>query len=279
MQAFEDTIAAFRNAVQMKQNAAADDLLLKLKKQMIMMDTLPPINASGPTAQRDRINAREVYENAVLHAINCGDKDEFQRYMSCLRPYYLSEGTNASSIRAGAECTKETFLGLKLLYLLVENRLSEFHSEIELLTEAELSHRQIAFCTQIEQHVMVGAYEQVMESARNAPCRHYSFFLSSLMETVRINVAECIQAAYKSLTLRAAMQLMMFNVQDGAAAAEALSFIQKSFPHWTVVRGADADSTTIEFTPKVASTASEEIPSHKIMHQVLTYAAELERIV
>ena len=42
----------------------------------------------SPTAEEERVVAREVYENAVFLAIQAGDRESFQRYLANLRPYY-----------------------------------------------------------------------------------------------------------------------------------------------------------------------------------------------
>jgi hypothetical protein len=55
----------------------------------------------------------------------------------------------------------ETIVGLHLLYLLVENRLADFHGQLELLSEDALKYPAVLFCTQLEQHLVVGAYDQV----------------------------------------------------------------------------------------------------------------------
>jgi hypothetical protein len=73
-------------------------------------------------------------------------------------------------------------IGLNLLYLLVENRLADFHCEVsfvawfsflcssltylfflqlELLSAKTRSHNNISFCTQLEKHLVVGAYDEV----------------------------------------------------------------------------------------------------------------------
>ncbi len=52
-------------------------------------------------------------------------------------------------------------LALNLLHLLVENRLADFHCELELLPESLRKLPVIAFCTQLEQHLVVGAYDMV----------------------------------------------------------------------------------------------------------------------
>ena len=98
-----------------------DIFVYPTQRQMIVLESLPPMNVDCPTADAERSLAREVYEYAVLHANNSGNKDEFQRYISCLRPYYASSVVSDN---------KPLICGLKLLYLLVENRLSDFHCEV-----------------------------------------------------------------------------------------------------------------------------------------------------
>jgi 26S proteasome regulatory subunit N12 len=121
-------------------------------------------------------------------------------------------------------------LGLNLLYLLVENRLSDFHCEVsctsisiisfhhfyqlELLSEAMRSQPAITFCTQLDKHLVVGSYDQVLVAAANPPVKFYSFFLTSLLETVRINIGECVSSAYDSLTLTAATKILMFENKE-----------------------------------------------------------------
>lgn len=40
------------------------------------------------TAMDERRFAMEVFEHAVLMSVNGLDRDSFQRYISCLKPYY-----------------------------------------------------------------------------------------------------------------------------------------------------------------------------------------------
>ena len=82
-----------------------------------------------------------------------------------------------------------------MLFLLVENRLADFHAELELMTEEEQQQPAISFCTQLDRHLMVGSYKEVMVEAASPPFNHYTFFLRSLLETVRVNIIECMNAA------------------------------------------------------------------------------------
>ena len=68
--------------------------------------------------------ARETLEYAVILSVKAGDKASFQRYMSSLKPLYTSVKLN------GASDLMNVIVGLNLLYLLVENRLADYHCEV-----------------------------------------------------------------------------------------------------------------------------------------------------
>lgn len=48
-----------------------------------------------------------------------------------------------------------------MLFLLVENRLAEFHSELELMGDGERADECVIFPVRLEQYLMVGSYDQV----------------------------------------------------------------------------------------------------------------------
>ena len=139
--------------------------------------------------------------------------------------------------------------------------------QLELLTEQQQSHPAIAFCTQLDRHLMVGSYDQVMSAAALPPVEYYSFFLKSLLETVRINVGDCAAASYTSLAVSEATKILMFGTDK-----ETVEFIAATYPDWTV----NGNTITLQGSK---GTKSSEIPSLKLISQTLSYATELERIV
>ena len=50
-----------------------------------------------------------------------------------------------------------------------------------------------------------------MAAAAHPPVEYYTFFLKSLLETVRLNIGECAAASYSTLTIAAATKVLMFN--------------------------------------------------------------------
>jgi 26S proteasome regulatory subunit N12 len=71
------------------------------------------------------------------------------------------------------------------MHLLVENRLSDFHSELELLSQENKASTFVQFPIQLEQLIMEGAYSKVLELSSHQPSIYYSHFVAKLMETVR----------------------------------------------------------------------------------------------
>mmetsp|Transcript_3270 Transcript_3270/g.4931 ORF Transcript_3270/g.4931 Transcript_3270/m.4931 type:complete len:258 (-) Transcript_3270:101-874(-) len=256
----QDLLRDFKKLVTNEDNDSALSKFDEIKRMMVEMDSLPPICADGPNAESERELTKEALEYAVLLSLNLGDKDLFQKHISCLRPYYTSSSIDSE--------LKNTILGLNLLFLLVENRLADFHCELELLSEPQRQHPAITFCTQLDKHLVVGAYDEVLAAAAHPPVAIFSFFLTSLLETVRINIGECIAAAYSQLSVTAAREMLMFSSDE-----EVLSFIGEQYPTWTVM-----NNHTINLLG-VRPTKAEEIAAMRLITQNLSYATELERIV
>ena len=68
----------------------AEEKLSQLKEILLDMDSLPPLCVETATAAEERKFAMEVFEYAVINSINQLDRESFNRYMSCLKPYYLN---------------------------------------------------------------------------------------------------------------------------------------------------------------------------------------------
>lgn len=91
------------------------------------------------------------------------------------------------------------------------------------------------------------------------------------MVTLRLNIGECVAAAYTSVSIPSATKILMFDRDS-----ETISFITTNYPDW-VVKG-----NAVHLNAAVASNnaaKSTEINSEKLISQTLAYATELERIV
>ena len=110
----------------------------------------------------------------------------------------------------------------------------------------------------------------MLSAAANPPYPDFSFFLVSLLETVRVNIGECMESAYNTITVKNASKILMFQDEQ-----ETVDFINACYPSWAI------QGDVIHLTPSKEKTSgrSEEIPSMKLISQTLSYATELERIV
>ena len=235
-----ETYAKLEACVTKGQFEAAQTHLASLKLALLEEETLSLLG-------------RSTMEQAVLLAVGMHDSSSFQRYLAQLKPYYAVDPSSP---------LRPTLLGLELLFLIVENRLAEFHMELEKCDDDDRARPEVAFAISLEQHLMVGSYDQVLRA--QVPSPHFAFFMSRLLDTVRDTIAECAEAAYTTLTLEAAKDLLMFdNLTD------LNTFIQK-FPNWNI------QANVISF---VDVAHKSEIPALKLITENLAYATELERIV
>lgn len=72
---------------------------------------------------------------------------------------------------------------------------------------------------------LLHSFPKVMRAAAAPPVPHYSFFLGSLLLTVRLNICECVLASYRDLTPQAAMGILMFSSLE-----ETVEFFADNFP-------------------------------------------------
>jgi 26S proteasome regulatory subunit N12 len=206
-------------------------------------------------SQTTTVSALEL---GVLLSVAEGDLDAFARNMAQLKPFYSA---GISSPR------KAHVTGLNLMHLLVDNRLSEFHSELEWLTEAEASDPLCSFPISLERQLMVGIYDEVLQ--KQVPEQSFQFFMDHLLQTVRDSIADCIEVSYPSLKLVDCASMMKFDT----GVAELQEYIQEYRDDWMV------QDDKLTFQPAPTAATAEDIPSMQWIQQSLAYATEMERIV
>jgi 26S proteasome regulatory subunit N12 len=110
-------------------------LLQKLKVAMIPLSFMPTPAAagagSGHGAVQELLLGRDVLELGVQWSARVGDVQSFERYMAQLKTYYFDL---AAALPESAFMYQ--LLGLNLLRLLAQNRIADFHAEIERLDPA-----------------------------------------------------------------------------------------------------------------------------------------------
>ena len=131
---------------------------------------------------------REVYEIGAQHSVAVKEVASFERYMSMLKAMYTDQSTTLPESSRMYE-----LLGLNLLCLLSQNRLGDFHTELELLPpDVLLSNPYIENPVQLEQFIMEGKYNKVIDIRYNVPADSYKFFIDVLLVTIREEIGKLV---------------------------------------------------------------------------------------
>ncbi|GLC35908.1 hypothetical protein PLESTB_000518300 [Pleodorina starrii] len=244
--------------------STADSVLSQLKLQLIQLPALPPSFEQTPTAQQELLLGREVLEQAVLLSLKKQDEAAMERSFAQLRTYY-----NDTRALLPASPSEVTMQGLNLLRLLVQNRIAEFHTELELIPPQAQQEPAILQPVQLEQWLMEGAYNKVLAASNQSASEVHGMLLAQLATTVRDEAASCSEKAYERLRVADAKKLLLF---DNEAAVRAYA----KEHGWTVTVD---DYIVFRSAATEGTAAAKAIPSLELINNALVYAKELERIV
>ncbi|KAK5671411.1 regulatory particle non-ATPase [Batrachochytrium dendrobatidis] len=185
----------------------AGQSLAKLKVLLTGMSFLLPTGKPDP---KEILLAREVLEIGALWSVRSQDIPSFERYFAQLKSYYTDFA------KFVPESPRHYMLiGLNLLRLLAQNRIAEFHTELETIDpECLASNVYIKHSVQIEQCLMEGSYNKVWNARANVPAEEYSFFINILMGTIRNEIASCSEKTYNTLPIADATTLLYFQTVE-----------------------------------------------------------------
>lgn len=211
---------------------------------------------------RDIALARDVYESAALLSVKQEDTDSFERHMSQVKAYYVDyDGVVEPS------SNQNLILALNLLRLLAQNRIAEFHTELELVPAAARADPMIGYVLGLEQYIMEGSYAKITETGSKPPHPSFDFFLSILMSTVREEIAACSERAYRHISLPVMKKLLSLGSD-----ADVQSFAKEH--DWRIVGDAIHFTDADEKPPSM-----DQVPSMDLIKRALFYAERLEQIV
>eukprot|EP00252_Welwitschia_mirabilis_P012339 TRINITY_DN2735_c0_g1_i1.p1 TRINITY_DN2735_c0_g1~~TRINITY_DN2735_c0_g1_i1.p1 ORF type:complete len:268 (-),score=55.98 TRINITY_DN2735_c0_g1_i1:242-1045(-) len=257
------TFERFKAAFARNDLLTCSSLLSQLKVILTEFPSLPPLYAESPTAVHELTLARDIFEHAVVLSVKMEDQDAFERDFLQLKPYYTDTRTVIPS-----SPQEYPILGLNLLRLLVQNRIAEFHTELELLSPDALENPCIKHAVELEQSFMEGAYNRVLSARQAVPHETYVYFMDLLAKTVRDEIAGCSEKAYDYLSIQNSKEILMFSSNQ-----QLEEYVREEHPDWEIRDG-------FVYFQKARETAPcKEIPSLQIINQTLGYAKELERIV
>ncbi|KAF5400090.1 Epididymis secretory sperm binding protein Li 91n [Paragonimus heterotremus] len=216
----------------------------------------------GEASRRELFIARDTLEIACFLALEQRDIPLFEHYIAQLKCYYYDYKSTLPE-----SAVKYELLGLNLLRLLAQNKLADFHTELERLSIEEItSNLYINHPVSMEQYLMEGNFQRVFLSKDNVPSRRYDFFIDILLNTTRNEVASCIEAAYDSLSLDEAARTLFYDDPQSM-----LSFGQTR--NWTL------DKNNVYHFQKDTRQEDDSIPSADVTKVMLEYTKELDQII
>jgi len=113
---------------------------------------------------------------------------------------------------------------------------------------------------------MEGAFKRIWNARADVPSETYISFMDILMETIRDEIAECSEKAYQQLPVAEAQRLLLCSSL-------------KQLQDYADKRGWVESKGAFHFKPLANIQPKAEIPSMQLIHETLSYAKELERII
>lgn len=205
---------------------------------------------------------RDVYEVAALLSVKEGDDSSFERHVAQAKTYYVdyARALDPSS-------RQNLILGLNLVRLMAQNRIAEFHTELELVPPEARNDKYIDYALRLEHYLMEGSYSKMREEKDAMPDQAFGHFVDALMITVRKEIAACCERAYDRLDVKAAARMLSLESEDSLH-----DFCDQH--DWVV------DENTIVFGRDTeTSSKMENVPSSELIKRSLEYARELEQII
>ncbi|XP_069765391.1 26S proteasome non-ATPase regulatory subunit 8 [Narcine bancroftii] len=238
-----------------------EELLAKLKVALLELNFLP--TSGTKLTKRQLILARDVLEIGAQWSILKKDIPSFERYMAQLKCYYFDYKDELPE-----SAYKHQLLGLNLLFLLSQNRVAEFHTELERLPAKDIqTNVYIKHPVSLEQYLMEGSYNKVFLAKGNIPAESYTFFIDILLDTIRDEIAGCIEKAYENILFNEASRTLFFTTS-------------KKMTEYAKKRGwLLGPDNYYSFTNQQQKAEEATIPSTELAKQVIEYARHLEMIV
>jgi len=234
--------------------------LKELQLNLTALSFLP--SQGGDATMQELTVCRNTLEIGAQYCVEKKDIPGFEKYMAQLQTYYL----DYSEKELPESQFKYQLLGLNLLCLLSQNRVSEFHTELERLPADKIQNSvYIKHPVSLEQYIMEGSYNKVLLAKGNVPAENFTFFIDILLGTIRDEIASCLEKAYSSISCGEAAR--MLNLREGELAEYGRGRGWVSQAGRFLYRGRDKDQEVLQ------------VPSYELANLAIGYAREMEQIV
>ena len=262
-------IANFRSSKVTKENLKEKTNILKnLKILTLTFKSLPPSKESPIIPEFEL--AREVNELEMELSCICQNEKAFELAYLQTKPFYFDY---IKGILPNQSEKYLYYVGLYLLFLLSNNRTTDFSTELELLNTKDRSNPYIKVSLDIEQFIVEGNYSH-MANLKNSTDENYNYYLNKFDDTIRYQIARSMEKSYESLDNNNAMQLLMLKNEN-----DLNEFVKQQNENPREDREIiwKKEGGKIKFIPINENKAS--IPAVRIFHDSLLLGIETERIV
>eukprot|EP00388_Colpodella_angusta_P003979 GDKJ01013602.1.p1 GENE.GDKJ01013602.1~~GDKJ01013602.1.p1 ORF type:complete len:230 (-),score=47.89 GDKJ01013602.1:47-736(-) len=159
-------------------------LLQALKVAVARLPNACPLFGINSLDVEQALIARETFEYGAFICIRDNDNEGFALHYQQLKPYYFDFAG-----KLPVSDKQYPTIGMYLLYLLSEDRIGEFHVELELIPEAEksnMNNRFIFYPIRLEECLMEGNYHRIYSAREEAPLPMFLTFTDALISRVRV---------------------------------------------------------------------------------------------
>ena len=186
------------------------DLTQKLKTLKILSLTFKSLPPSLEKPIREEFElAREINELEMDLSCICQNERAFELAYLQVKPFYFDYVKN-KQIQLKQSEKYLYYVGLYLLFLLSNNRTTDFSTELELLDIKDKNNQYIKVSLDIEQCIMEGNYSQ-MSKIKSSHDNYYNYYLSKFDDTIRYQIARSMEKSYETINNKAAMNLLILN--------------------------------------------------------------------
>ena len=262
-------IANFRSSKVTKENLKEKTNILKnLKILTLTFKSLPPSKESPIIPEFEL--AREVNELEMELSCICQNEKAFELAYLQTKPFYFDY---IKGILPNQSEKYLYYVGLYLLFLLSNNRTTDFSTELELLNTKDRSNPYIKVSLDIEQFIVEGNYSH-MANLKNSTDENYNYYLNKFDDTIRYQIARSMEKSYESLDNNNAMQLLMLKSEN-----DLNEFVKQQNENPREDREIiwKKEGGKIKFIPINENKAN--IPADRIFNDSLLLGIETEKIV
>lgn len=164
------------------------------------------------------------------------------------------------------------FVGLYLLYLLSNNRNTDYFFELEFLQLTDFDNKFISLAVEVEHCISEGNYNKLFKIRESMNDGHYDKFLNKLGSSIRYQIAKSIERSYDSISIAKCLDLLSINQGE---LSDFIQQVKNSSGNDEIEWIADNQRIVFRKDNKDKNT----IPAEFIVQKTVKLANELEKIV